>query len=159
MVFDTSLLNTQQYKVCIKGKVKQSRERSSALFLHLSVVAIKKGAFRSPSTKVTNFTYFYLLLQIFKTREKSEFHVLIKHCFLRGKILFKESNGLISIIWTLLCWKQELRGGMLTLNEKVIPETEAYFEAKDKSFDKTGIKLLEKHWNQCITVERDYVDE
>ena len=31
MVFDTSLLNTQHYKVCIKGKVKQSREWSSAL--------------------------------------------------------------------------------------------------------------------------------
>ena len=26
MVFDTSLLNTQHYKVCIKGKVEQSRE-------------------------------------------------------------------------------------------------------------------------------------
>ena len=31
MALDTSLLNTQQYKVCIKGKVEQSRERSSAL--------------------------------------------------------------------------------------------------------------------------------
>ena len=31
MVFDTSLLNTQQYKVRIKGKVEQFRERSSAL--------------------------------------------------------------------------------------------------------------------------------
>ena len=31
MVLDTSLLNTQQCKVCIKGKVEQSRERSSAL--------------------------------------------------------------------------------------------------------------------------------
>ena len=31
MVLDTSLLNTQQYKVWIKGKVEQSRERSSAL--------------------------------------------------------------------------------------------------------------------------------
>ena len=31
MVFDTSLLNTQQYKVRIKGKVEQSRERSNAL--------------------------------------------------------------------------------------------------------------------------------
>ena len=30
MVLDTSLLNTQQYKVCIKGKVEQSRDRSSA---------------------------------------------------------------------------------------------------------------------------------
>ena len=31
MVIDTSLLNTQQYEVCIKGKVEQSRERSSPL--------------------------------------------------------------------------------------------------------------------------------
>ena len=31
MVLDTSLLNTQQYKVRIKGKVEQSREQSSAL--------------------------------------------------------------------------------------------------------------------------------
>ena len=31
MVLDTYLLNTQQYKVCIKGKVEQSRERSGAL--------------------------------------------------------------------------------------------------------------------------------
>ena len=31
MVLDTTLLNTQQYKVLIKGKVEQSRERSSAL--------------------------------------------------------------------------------------------------------------------------------
>ena len=36
MVLDASLLNTQQYKV---------------------VVAIEKGAFRSSSTKVANFTY------------------------------------------------------------------------------------------------------
>ena len=57
MVLDTSLLNTQQYKVRIKGKVEQSRERSSALPLHFSVVAIEKGAFWSPSTKVANFTY------------------------------------------------------------------------------------------------------
>ena len=31
MVLDTSLLNTQQYKVRIKGKEEQSRERNSAL--------------------------------------------------------------------------------------------------------------------------------
>ena len=31
MVLDTSLLNNQQYKVYIKGKVEQSKERSSAL--------------------------------------------------------------------------------------------------------------------------------
>ena len=55
MVLDTSLLNTQQYKVCIKGKVEQSRERSSALSYAI-VVAIEKGAFWSPSTMVSNFT-------------------------------------------------------------------------------------------------------
>ena len=31
MVLDASLLDTQHYKVQIKGKVEQSRERSSAL--------------------------------------------------------------------------------------------------------------------------------
>ena len=31
MVLDTALLNTQQYKVCIKGKVEKSREKSNAL--------------------------------------------------------------------------------------------------------------------------------
>ena len=31
MVLDTCLLNAQQYKVSIKGKVEQSRERSDAL--------------------------------------------------------------------------------------------------------------------------------
>ena len=36
MVLAASLLNTQYYKVCIKGKVEQSRERSSSL-PHISV--------------------------------------------------------------------------------------------------------------------------
>ena len=51
MVLDAALLSTQHYKVMIKGKVE-----------HLSVVAIEKGAFRSPLTKVTNL---YLLLIIY----------------------------------------------------------------------------------------------
>ncbi len=59
MVLVTSLLNTQQYKVCIKGKVEQSRERSSALPLHLGVVAIEKGAFWLPSTTLANFSTYY----------------------------------------------------------------------------------------------------
>ena len=41
MVLDTSLLNTQQYKVHIKGKVEQSRERSSA-FPYTSVLYLLK---------------------------------------------------------------------------------------------------------------------
>ena len=52
MVFDTALLNTQQYKVRTKGKVEKFRERSSVLPLHLSVVSIEKGAFWSPSTTI-----------------------------------------------------------------------------------------------------------
>ena len=60
MALNTSLLNTQQYKVCIKGKVKQSREKSSAP-LHLGVVAIEKRAFQSPSITIINFSYLFIL--------------------------------------------------------------------------------------------------
>ena len=35
MVLDATLLNTQHYKVRIKGKVEQSREKSSALLYTL----------------------------------------------------------------------------------------------------------------------------
>ena len=56
MVLDSALLNTLQYKVRIKDKVEQSRERSSAP-LHLGVIAIEKGAFGAPSTTVANITY------------------------------------------------------------------------------------------------------
>ena len=60
MVLDISLLNTQHYKVHIKGKVEQSWERSSTL-PYTSVVAIGKGAFWLSSTTVVNFTYFYYI--------------------------------------------------------------------------------------------------
>ena len=58
MLLDAILLNTQYYKVRIKGKVEQSRQRSSTL----GVVAIEKGAFRLPSTTVANFTYLYIYI-------------------------------------------------------------------------------------------------
>ena len=58
MVLDTSLLNTQQYMVCIKGKVEQSRERSSTL--PYTSVAIEKGAVGSPPTSGANFTFTYI---------------------------------------------------------------------------------------------------
>ena len=61
MVLDAALLNTQHYKVRIKGKVEQFRERSSALPLHLGVVALETRAFGSLSTKVANFTYIIVL--------------------------------------------------------------------------------------------------
>ena len=56
MVLDASLLNTQHYKVWVKGKVEQSKERSSALTYTSVIVAYEKGAFRLPSTTVANFT-------------------------------------------------------------------------------------------------------
>ena len=63
MELDTTLLNTQHYKVRFKGKVEQSREWSSASPLHLGVVvAIEKGAFGSPSTMVANFTFYLHLI-------------------------------------------------------------------------------------------------
>ena len=52
MVLEAAFLNTQYYKVRIKGKVEQSREEV-APSLHFGVVAIEKGAFVSPSTKVS----------------------------------------------------------------------------------------------------------
>ena len=33
------------------------------------------------------------------------------------------------------------------------------FWGQRKSLYKKGIKLFQKHWNQCITIERDYIDE
>ena len=53
MVLDAALLNTQHYKVRIKGKVEQSWEWSCTP-LHFGVVAIEKGAFGLPSTEVAN---------------------------------------------------------------------------------------------------------
>ena len=61
MVLDTTLLNPQQYKVRIKGKVEQYMEWRVPS-LHLGIVAIEKGAFGSPSATVTNFT-FYIIIQ------------------------------------------------------------------------------------------------
>ena len=62
IVFDASLLNTQHYKMWIKGKVEQSNEWSSAL-LHISAVAIENGAFGSLS-KVSSFTFFISSLPV-----------------------------------------------------------------------------------------------
>ena len=39
----------------------------------------------------------------------------------------------------------------------MIVETETYFESKDESFYKKGIEKIEKRWNECITLEGNYV--
>ena len=62
MVLDASLLNTQHYKVRIKGKVEQSREGVAPSTLHIGVVAIEKWAFGLPSTMVANLLYIYIYI-------------------------------------------------------------------------------------------------
>lgn len=55
--------------------------------------------------------------------------------------------------------KRTLQRKIFGSNEEVIVETEVCFEAKDKSFCKKGIVMLEKRRNKCITLKQDYVDE
>lgn len=54
--------------------------------------------------------------------------------------------------------KRMLAGKKFSANEEVIAETEAYFEAKDKSYYKNGIKKLEDRYNRCIALEGNYVE-
>ena len=89
--------------------------------------------------------------------EKSEFHVLRNIAFWLEKILFKESDGLISVIqtpfelltylsyspdlaasdyWLFADLKRMFQGKRFGSYKEVISEIEAYFEAKDKSFYK-----------------------
>ena len=56
MVVGVSLLNTQHFKVRIKGKWSNPGKGVSPS-LHLSVVAVEKGAFGSPSTIVGQLIY------------------------------------------------------------------------------------------------------
>ena len=58
MILDTSLLNTQQYKIRIKGSGAIQGKELRPL-LHFGVVAIEKGAFGSPSTTVANYYKLY----------------------------------------------------------------------------------------------------
>ena len=69
MILYAALLNTQHYKLRIKGKVEQFRDSSRALPLHFRVVDIKKGAFGSPSTKVANFLYIYIYIYTSRDRD------------------------------------------------------------------------------------------
>ena len=55
--------------------------------------------------------------------------------------------------------EKNLAGKKFRTNEEVIGETEAYFESKDKSFYKSGIEMLERRCNDCVALDRDYVDE
>jgi len=51
-----------------------------------------------------------------------------------------------------------LTGMKFSANEEVIAETEAYFEAKDKSYYKNGIEKFEDRYNCCIALDGNYVE-
>ena len=49
-----------------------------------------------------------------------------------------------------------LQGKGFGSNEEVIAETEAYFESKEESFYKKGIKKLEERGNECTFCQKKY---
>ncbi|GFU63963.1 mariner Mos1 transposase [Trichonephila clavipes] len=53
--------------------------------------------------------------------------------------------------------KRMLSGQKFRADEEVIAETEAYFEAKDKSYYKNGIEKLYDRYNRCIAFEGNYI--
>lgn len=44
-------------------------------------------------------------------------------------------------------------------NEEVIAEPKANSKEQDKLFHEKGIQMLERHRNDCITIEGDYVNK
>ena len=70
------LVNSRPYKVRIKGKVKQSG-KGVRLLQHLSVVVIEKEAFRSPSTKVANFTLLRIYIYIYKLNKTAKIGIFL----------------------------------------------------------------------------------
>jgi len=61
--------------------------------------------------------------------------------------------------WLFAETKKMLQGKKFNSNEEVINETEAYYESIDKSYYKKAIEKLEKRWNECITLEGEYIEE
>ena len=61
--------------------------------------------------------------------------------------------------WLFADLKKMLQGKRFVSNDEVIAETNAYFGAKNKSFYTPVIEKLEKRWNECISLEGDYVNE
>ena len=51
-----------------------------------------------------------------------------------------------------------LTGKKLSADEEVIAKTEAYFEAKDKSYYKNGIEKLYDPYNRCIALGDNYIE-
>ena len=65
MVLDSSLLNTQQYKVWIKGKVEPSRERSSALPFRKGSLRVALNNRRQLYLYIYVYIYIYIYIYIY----------------------------------------------------------------------------------------------
>lgn len=53
--------------------------------------------------------------------------------------------------------KKWLSGQRFSNNEEVMSAVNGYFEEKDSSYYKKGIKLLEHHWEKCIELKGENV--
>jgi [histone H3]-lysine36 N-dimethyltransferase SETMAR len=51
-----------------------------------------------------------------------------------------------------------LTGKKVSTNQEVITETDTYFEAMSKSYNKNGIEKLYDRYNRCIALERNYIE-
>ena len=96
MVFDASLLNTQHYKISIKGKVEQSREKNSGLPHTLVLYLLKREPSGRPQLRLASFIYIYIYIYkdkcnlkksikmyfilLLKSREKTFKNIIITNC-------------------------------------------------------------------------------
>ena len=65
----------------------------------------------------------------------------------------------LSEYWFLSNMEKMPQGKRFHSNGEVIAEFETYFGKKDESYYKKGIQNLEKRWNECVTLEGNYVDK
>ena len=96
MVLDTSVLNTQQYKVRINGKVEKSWERSHAIPYTLVLWLFKREPsshlrLRSPTLLTIIYIYIYILKCIYLGNNLLFEQLLLKiieHCLIVSSISF-----------------------------------------------------------------------
>ena len=105
---------TNYYLSCNNTWINKSRD------WHIDGVANKSSVWFFMSSDVWSTSYNDLSdasLDILKTMDSKQFHMLIYHCFLmKKKTQCKLKNGLKSTTGTLLHQKQPFLGGMLSLN-------------------------------------------
>ena len=100
MVLDTTLLNTQQYKVRIKAKVEQSREWSSTISLTPQCSSYRKGSLLVTIDKGRQF-YLLLLFQIRFYYHCVPFSICVLLTFKLKPLLLFNQEYIFIISWIL----------------------------------------------------------